>query len=133
MKNYSTDSVRFSSSNPEVFTVTKTTGKLTAVKEGEATLKVWTVQSEGFDEEAQEYPEVVSKEYTVKVYNAGILSVKQVSTDSVAITCGNADRREADGVGAVILHGLVPLRMAFLILPKCGKLYYLTCRDALLL
>ncbi len=91
MKNYSTDSVRFSSSNPEVFTVTKTTGKLTAVKEGEATLKVWTVQSEGFDEEAQEYPEVVSKEYTVKVYNAGILSVKQVSTDSVAITCGNAD------------------------------------------
>ncbi|MDE7299442.1 MAG: Ig-like domain-containing protein [Lachnospiraceae bacterium] len=41
-----TDSVRFRSSNTKVFTVNKTTGKITAVGEGTATLTVWAVQSE---------------------------------------------------------------------------------------
>ncbi len=94
MKNYSTDSVRFSSSNPEVFTVTKTTGKLTAVKEGEATLKVWTVQSEGFDEEAQEYPEVVSKEYTVKVVSKDIVA-KQSAYNAFILTFPNPEEAKA--------------------------------------
>ncbi len=94
MKNYSTDSVRFSSSNPEVFTVTKTTGKLTAVKEGEATLKVWTVQSEGFDEEAQEYPEVVSKEYTVKVVSTEI-NVAQSAYNAFVMNFPNPEEAKA--------------------------------------
>ena len=94
MKNYSTDSVRFSSSNPEVFTVTKTTGKLTAVKEGEATLKVWTVQSEGFDEEAQEYPEVVSKEYTVKVVSKDIVA-KQSAYNKFVMTFPSPEEAKA--------------------------------------
>ena len=95
MRDYTTDSIRFSSSNEEVFKVTKTTGMLTAVGEGEATLKIWAVQSEGKDAVTGEYPAGVSKEYTVKVYNAGLLSVKQLSTDTVAITCGNADTAAA--------------------------------------
>ncbi len=41
-----TDGVRFLSSNPEVFTVGKTKGKVTAVGAGEAELTVWAVQSE---------------------------------------------------------------------------------------
>ncbi len=91
MRDFTTDSVRFKSSNESVFTVTKTTGMLTAVGEGEATLTIWAVQSEGYDANAKEYPAGASKEYTVKVSGAGLLSVKQLSTDTVAITCGNAD------------------------------------------
>lgn len=66
-KNYTTDSVRFKSSDENVFKVTKTTGMLTAVGTGEATLTIWTVQSEGKDAVTGEYPMGVSKEYTVVV------------------------------------------------------------------
>lgn len=50
-----TDSARFISSNPEVFTVGKTKGKVTAVGAGEAILTVWAVQSEGaaYDEDGK--------------------------------------------------------------------------------
>ena len=80
MRNYTTDAVRFVSLTPEIFTVAKTNGMLTAVAEGEGVLKVWSVQSEGFD--GKEYPEVVSKEYTVKVV-AGDPVVKSASVKSV--------------------------------------------------
>lgn len=42
-----TDAVRFISSDPNVFTVGKTKGKVTAVGAGEAILTVWAVQTEG--------------------------------------------------------------------------------------
>jgi|GEM_PF-5836654 len=42
-----TDSLRFTSSDKNVFTVNTTTGKVKAVGEGEATLTVWAVQTEG--------------------------------------------------------------------------------------
>ncbi len=94
-KVYTTDSVRFKSSNEDVFKVMKTTGKLTATGEGEAVLTIWTVQSEGYDAAAKEYPQVVSKDYTVKVYNPGIVSVKQVSLTTAALTCGTEDTAAA--------------------------------------
>ena len=90
MKQYSTDSVRFSSSDPNILDVRKTTGKITGVSTGTVTLRVWGVQSEGFDEETGEYPLTVFKEYEVEVYEAGIVSAKQVNWNTVAITCGSA-------------------------------------------
>ncbi len=50
-----TDAVRFISSNPDVFTVGKTKGKVTAVGAGEAILTVWAVQTEGatYDEDGK--------------------------------------------------------------------------------
>lgn len=42
-----TDGVRFISSDPDVFTVGKHNGKITAVAPGEAILMVWAVQTEG--------------------------------------------------------------------------------------
>lgn len=50
-----TDAVRFLSSDPDVFTVGKTKGKVTAVGAGEATLTVWAVQTEGatYDEDGK--------------------------------------------------------------------------------
>lgn len=42
-----TDGVRFTSSNPDVFTVGKNNGKVTAIAPGEAILMVWAVQTEG--------------------------------------------------------------------------------------
>ncbi len=66
-----TDGVRFESSNPEIFTVGKTKGKITGVSEGTAKLYVWAVQSEGFDAEAGEYPATTEKkEYDVVVKSA---------------------------------------------------------------
>ncbi len=63
-----TDGVRFESSDPEIFTVGKTKGKITGVSEGTAKLFVWAVQSEGKDPETGEYPATTEKkEYTVKV------------------------------------------------------------------
>lgn len=95
-KVYTTDGVRFSSSNPEVFTVAKTTGMLTAVAPGEATLRIWTVQSEGKDAETGEYPEVVSKEYTVKVLvgapvvtGATVKSVTKIELNVEGVTKDN--------------------------------------------
>lgn len=95
-KVYTTDGVRFSSSNPEVFTVTKTTGMITAVAPGEATLRVWTVQSEGKDATTGEYPEVVSKEYTVKVLvgapvvtGATVKSVTKIELNVEGVTKDN--------------------------------------------
>ena len=41
-----TDSPRFRSSNTKIFKVNKTTGLITAVSPGKATLTVWAVQSE---------------------------------------------------------------------------------------
>ncbi len=91
-----TDAVRFESSDTSIFTVTKTQGKVTGVKAGEATLYVWAVQSEGKDPVTGEYPATTEKKaYTVKVFDAGILSVKQVSLTTVALTCGNADTAAA--------------------------------------
>ncbi len=84
MKDYTTDSVRFSSSNEEIFKVTKTTGMLTAVGAGEATLKVWTVQSEGKDAETGEYPEVVSKEYKVVIAENSV-KVEQSASNAFTI------------------------------------------------
>ncbi len=81
MKKYTTDSVRFLSLTPEIFTVTKTTGMLTAVGAGEGTLKVWTVQSEGRDQETGEYPEVVSKEYTI-VVSENTIKVEQSASNA---------------------------------------------------
>ncbi len=81
MKEYTTDSVRFLSLTPEIFTVTKTTGMLTAVGAGEGTLKVWTVQSEGRDQETGEYPEVVSKEYTI-VVSENSIKVEQSASNA---------------------------------------------------
>ncbi|MDE7327540.1 MAG: Ig-like domain-containing protein [Lachnospiraceae bacterium] len=66
-----TDGMRFESSDEKVFTVGATKGKLTAVGEGEATLYVWAVQSEGRDPETGEYPATTEKkEYTVVVKSA---------------------------------------------------------------
>ncbi len=50
-----TDAVRFISSDPNVFTVGKTKGKVTAVGAGEAILTVWAVQTEGatYDEDGK--------------------------------------------------------------------------------
>ncbi len=81
-KVFTTDGVRFLSLTPEIFTVTKTTGMLTAVKAGEGVLKVWTVQSEGKNAETGEYPEVVAKEYTVKIV-AGDPIVKSATVKGV--------------------------------------------------
>ncbi len=91
-----TDAVRFESSDTSIFTVTKTQGKITGVKAGEATLYVWAVQTEGKDPVTGEYQATTEKKpYTVKVFETGILSVKQVSLTTVALTCGNADTAAA--------------------------------------
>ncbi len=94
MRDYTTDAVRFVSLTPEIFTVAKTNGMLTAVSEGEGVLKVWSVQSEGFD--GKEYPEVVSKEYTVKVVSgdpvvksASVKSVYDIVLEVVGVTAEN--------------------------------------------
>ena len=81
MRDYTTDSLRFKSSNEDVFTVTKTTGMITATGAGEATLTVWAVQSEGYDAEAKEYPAGVSKEYKVVVsgFSAQATGVKEIT------------------------------------------------------
>ncbi|MDE7211686.1 MAG: Ig-like domain-containing protein, partial [Lachnospiraceae bacterium] len=81
MRDYTTDSLRFKSSNEEVFKVTKTTGMITATGAGEATLTIWAVQSEGFDADAKEYPAGASKEYKVVVsgFAAQATGVKEIT------------------------------------------------------
>ena len=92
-----TDAVRFLSSNTEIFTVQKTTGKITGVAEGEATLYVWGVQSEGKDKETGEYPATTErKEYKVKVVTgnpvvtgATVKSVTKIELDVKGVTKDN--------------------------------------------
>ncbi len=92
-----TDAVRFLSSNTDIFTVQKTTGKITGVAEGEATLYVWAVQSEGKDKETGEYPATTErKEYTVKVVTgnpvvtgATVKSVTKIELDVKGVTKDN--------------------------------------------
>ncbi len=81
MRDYTTDSVRFKSSNEDVFKVTKTTGMITATGAGEATLTVWAVQSEGKDAQTGEYPVGASKEYKVVVnsFSAEATGVKEIT------------------------------------------------------
>ena len=80
-----TDAVRFRSSDPEIFTVQKTTGKIKGVKAGEATLYVWAVQSEGKDPETGEYPATTEeKEYKVIVKENSI-KVEQSASNAFTI------------------------------------------------
>ncbi|MDE7210136.1 MAG: Ig-like domain-containing protein, partial [Lachnospiraceae bacterium] len=90
-----TDGVRFESSNPEIFTVGKTKGKITAVKEGTATLKVWAVQSEGRDTQSGEYQATTQvKEYTVKIVAKDIVA-KQSAYNAFVLTFPNPEEAKA--------------------------------------
>ncbi len=90
-----TDGVRFESSNPEIFTVGKTKGKITGVSEGTAKLYVWSVQSEGFDAEAGEYPATTEKkEYEVKIVAKDIVA-KQSAYNAFILTFPNPEEAKA--------------------------------------
>ena len=89
-----TDGMRFESSDENIFTVGATKGKLTAVGEGEATLKVWAVQSEGRDPETGEYKATTPiKEYTVKVL-AKPIEVLQTAYNKFIMTFPNHEEAE---------------------------------------
>ena len=90
-----TDTVKFycsSAADKEIIELNKDTGELTALKDGKATIVVQSCQYE-YDRETKKYKTTVATkaEYPVEVKAAGIVSVKQFSTDTVSLACGNAD------------------------------------------
>ena len=111
-KKYTTDSVRFQSSDENVFKVTKTTGILTATGAGEATLTIWTVQTEGKDATTGTYPVGVSREYKVVVSQGMAAGAEQTSRILVAYfsatnTTKGVAERMAEGLNAD-LYEIIP-------------------------
>ena len=86
--NDATDFIKFKSDDENVVAVDKKTGELKAVAAGKANVTVYTHQYE-YDFEAKKYASKTTAEkvYAVEVKEGGLQSAKQISFNTVAITC----------------------------------------------
>lgn len=95
-KDVITDAARFESSNEEVFTVTRTTGKITAVAEGEAVLSVWAVQ---YDKQTlTATTDVVEYPVKVVVSEPVVTGANVTAVDTLVLDVAGVDK---DNVGAL--------------------------------